>query len=436
MEFHQEVQRAAETILSLPKGTRVRIISHCDADGITSAAIAALALSRADYSFHISIKKTDPNLLEEIKGEENEMCLFCDIGSSHVHGMGNLQKVILCDHHVMNGDVPSNVVNLNARSYGIDGSTEISASGIVFFLALEMSEENADLSQLALCGAIGDKQEKNGFHGLNKKILEMAQEKGHMSISEESIFSEKRELMDTLEKSLEPYFTNFSGGGAIRFLQKIGIAPLKKMEELDEKEKEKFLSAVTVKLLEQGVEEIVLKKKRLHGTTYGDLYDMVSKLNACARRNEASVGIALCFKNEKARDIAREIQDIYREEIRYELRALEKEGGKEMSSFRYFHTKKPNLTGTLAGLALSYLPVFLPDKPVIGIAGVNEKAEISGRGTKKLVENGLDLAEALSKASQVVGGGGGGHPIAAGASIPTEKEKEFLEELDKCLKTE
>ena len=57
MEFRQELQRAAETILSLPKGTRVRIISHCDADGITSAAIAALALSRFGYGFHISIKK-------------------------------------------------------------------------------------------------------------------------------------------------------------------------------------------------------------------------------------------------------------------------------------------------------------------------------------------------------------------------------------------
>lgn len=434
MEFDYELQKAAEIILSLPKGSRIRIISHCDADGIASAAIAALALYRSDYEFHISIKKTSPNLLEDIKEEENDLFLFCDIGSSHVEQMKSLKgKVILCDHHVMDGNVPSNVINLNVRSYEIDGSEEASASSVVFFLALEIDKKNVDLSQLALCGVIGDKQDKNGFYGVNKKIIEIAKEKGFVTMQQGTIFSEKQELMDILEKSIEPYFTTFSGGGAIRFLQNIDIAPLKKLEELDEKERKKFFSALTVKLLEQGVEEIVWEKERIYGTTYGDLYDLTSKLNACARKDETSVGIALCLRDEKARDRAKEIQEIYREEIRYELKALEKEGGKEMSTFRYFHIKKPSLTGTLAGLALSYLPNFPQDKPVIGISIVNGKGEISARTTKKMVGNGLNLAEALMEAAKAVGGSGGGHPIAAGATIPAEKEKEFLEELDKCL---
>lgn len=435
MDFEQELRRAAESILSIPKGAKVRIISHCDADGIASAAIAALALYRNGYGFHISIKKTGPNLMEDIKEEENDLFLFCDIGSSHLDKMNDLKgKVILCDHHVMNGDIPPNVINLNVRSYGIDGSKEASASSVVFLLANEMDEKNADLSQLALCGIIGDKQEKNGFQGINKKIIEMAEKKGFINLKEETIFSEKQEIMDILEKSIEPYFTAFSGGGAIRFLQRIGITPLKKLKELDEEERKKLFSALTVKLLEQGVDEIKWKKKKIYGNTYGDLYDMTSKLNACARRDEASIGVSLCLRDEKARDRAMELQEIYREEIRYELRALEKEGGKEMSSFRYFHTKKPSLTGTLAGLALSYLPNFPQDKPVIGISIVNGKAEISARGTESLVENGIDLSNALEKASRTVGGEGGGHPIAAGASIPAEKEKEFLEELDRWLK--
>jgi len=433
MEFEHALQRAAEKILSMPKGSRIRIISHCDADGIASAAIAAMALYRNGYEFHISIKKTGQNLLESV--EENDLFLFCDIGSSHLEEMGRLKKdIILCDHHVMNGDIPKNVINLNVRSYGIDGSKEASASSAVFSLAMEMDKGNADLSQLAICGAIGDKQDKNGFHGINKKILDMAIEKGFVNVREEIIFSEKQEIMDILEKSIEPYFTSFSGGGAIRFLQNIGITPLKKLKELDEKERKKFFSALTIKLLEQGVEEMEWKKEKIYGNAYGDLYDLTSKLNACARKDEASIGIALCFKDEKARDRAVELQEIYREEIRYELRAIEKEGGKEMSSFTYFHTKKPSLTGTLAGLALSYLPNFPSNKPVIGISIVDGKAEISARATQNLVENGIDLAIALEKASSSVGGEGGGHPIAAGATIPAEKEKEFLEELDKCLR--
>jgi len=36
-------------------------------------------------------------------------------------------------------------------------------------------------------------------------------------------------------------------------------------------------------------------------------------------------------------------------------------------------------------------------------------------------------------ASRAVGGSGGGHPIAAGATIPPGKEDEFLKELDRVL---
>jgi nanoRNase/pAp phosphatase (c-di-AMP/oligoRNAs hydrolase) len=53
----------------------------------------------------------------------------------------------------------------------------------------------------------------------------------------------------------------------------------------------------------------------------------------------------------------------------------------------------------------------------------------SGRGTKDLIEEGLDLATAMSEAAAAVGGIGGGHNIAAGASIPEGREEDFLLEL-------
>jgi len=50
-----------------------------------------------------------------------------------------------------------------------------------------------------------------------------------------------------------------------------------------------------------------------------------------------------------------------------------------------------------------------------------------------MVENGINLGEAMRNAAQAIGGEGGGHPVAAGASIPKGKEEEFLKLLDELL---
>ncbi|HDH81867.1 MAG TPA: DHH family phosphoesterase, partial [Thermoplasmatales archaeon] len=108
MEFEQVAGHAAELIHSLPKGERIRIISHCDADGIASAAIMAISLARAGYRFHISIKKTGPGITDGIG--ENELAIFCDIGSTNLEELNNLKcRVILCDHHMIKGELTNGI---------------------------------------------------------------------------------------------------------------------------------------------------------------------------------------------------------------------------------------------------------------------------------------------------------------------------------------
>ncbi|MFQ6056104.1 MAG: DHH family phosphoesterase [Methanosarcinales archaeon] len=43
------------------------------------------------------------------------------------------------------------------------------------------------------------------------------------------------------------------------------------------------------------------------------------------------------------------------------------------------------------------------------------------------------MAEALNKSANKVGGAGGGHDIAAGATIPFGSKDEFIKELDKII---
>ncbi|KAA0004000.1 MAG: DHH family phosphoesterase [Thermoplasmata archaeon] len=431
MEFEQAAEHASELIYSLPEGENIRIISHCDADGIASAAIMAISLRRAGYNFHISIKKTGTKIADGIG--DARLAVFCDIGSTNLEELNNLNcRVILCDHHMIKGEL-TNGINMNARAYGMDGSSEICGATATLALSLAMDEKNIDMAQLAIAGAIGDKQDRGGFKGYNRKVLEDAVKKGYIEMKEETVFSQDMSMMDSLEECIEPYFSNFSGGGALKFLQDMGIDPFKKFSELGENERKKLLSALTLRLMEQGAENVSLIRISPHGKNYGSLYDLSSKLNACAREGEEGVGIAACLGDGGAMGKAGQLQSTYREKIRREMRELEKEKVKELSSISYFHTKNTALGGVLAGLAMMYLPNFSKEKAVISVSTGEKKVDISGRGTERLVKKGLDLSEGMYVAAAKVGGGGGGHPIAAGATIPPGREEEFLRELDSVI---
>jgi RecJ-like exonuclease len=49
------------------------------------------------------------------------------------------------------------------------------------------------------------------------------------------------------------------------------------------------------------------------------------------------------------------------------------------------------------------------------------------------VSQGLDLSVVMREASQAVGGDGGGHDVAAGATIPTGAEEAFIEHADRVV---
>jgi RecJ-like exonuclease len=76
------------------------------------------------------------------------------------------------------------------------------------------------------------------------------------------------------------------------------------------------------------------------------------------------------------------------------------------------------------------------DLPLLAFAQTDDgKAiKVSARATRELVARGLDLATALTKAAQKVSGIGGGHAIAAGATIPKGSEEDFLNETEKIIK--
>jgi RecJ-like exonuclease len=76
--------------------------------------------------------------------------------------------------------------------------------------------------------------------------------------------------------------------------------------------------------------------------------------------------------------------------------------------------------------------------PIIAFARSvdEENIKVSARATRELVLKGLDLSVAVRIASVKVGGSGGGHRIAAGATIPLGKESEFLDAIEALISSQ
>ena len=85
----------------------------------------------------------------------------------------------------------------------------------------------------------------------------------------------------------------------------------------------------------------------------------------------------------------------------------------------------------IGGIAANF--IFDKKKPLISLVKKDDEIHISARGNQYLVENGLDLGLAMKNASLKLNGHGGGHKIAAGATISIDKENDFLEIVNEII---
>ena len=88
----------------------VRLVSHNDADGLTSAGIMCRALMRKGIRFHTTIaSRLAQDTIDAIKSSvsDGDLVVFCDMGSSHAELIRQIENdVIVIDHHMPVGDSP------------------------------------------------------------------------------------------------------------------------------------------------------------------------------------------------------------------------------------------------------------------------------------------------------------------------------------------
>lgn len=158
--------------------------------------------------------------------------------------------------------------------------------------------------------------------------------------------------------------------------------------------------------------------------------DMVDLVNACGRMDHSGIGIALCLGDSAALQEAFKYRADYTNSLLFEMRAIEDGGFESRESIQIVRPHRSSLAGAVCGISMQYL--LDQSKPTIAISKVEGSAKVSSRGTLTLVSKGLDLAESMKACAEPLGGVGGGHKVAAGATVPLVREDDFLKSLDEA----
>lgn len=454
-KFNQSLQHAARQFSQLDRNEIIRIISHLDADGLSSAAILVQMLNRDNRRYSLStVHQLDEPVLKQLIHEPYNCIFFSDLGSGQFSMVKKYlagKKVFIFDHHQLdNESAAENIVHVNPNLVGVNGSKEVSGAGVAYLFAKTVNPENTALAHIAIMGAMGDMQESRGFEKLNSQILEDAKKAGTIKvITGLRVFgAHTKPLHKIIERSSEYPIPGVSGdeNTALMFIQQLGINPRnengwKKLIDLTDEEMQKLSTAIILRRLdEEKPEEILgpvyILKNEKKESPLRDVKEFATLLNACGRLGKASIGIGACMGNAKIKEQAIKVMDTYRREISNSL-AWYRTATKGIIRGRGYmiinaeDNVRPTLIGTLASIVSK--SGALPENTfILSMAQMlNGKTKVSFRVAGE--RHGMNLKEIISGIVEKVEGQAGGHHQAAGALIDTDREEEFIEAARRVL---
>lgn len=452
--FQELVNSAAQDFSKTSKNEIIRVVSHLDADGLSSAAVLIKALSSDNRKYSLStVHQLDEDEVRQLSFEPYACVFFTDIGSGQLslikkHLKG--KKVFILDHHQLEEtDGGSNIVHVNPHLAGVNGSREVSGSGVTYLFAKALNAANVNLAHIALLGAMGDMQENSGFEKLNAQILEDAKESGKMKvITGLRVFgAHTRPLHKVIERSSEHPIPGITGSesASLMFLQHLGINPRngegwKKLTDLTDEELQKLATAIIVRRLDQEKPEAILGpvyilQNEKKDSPLKDAKEFSSVLNACGRLGKASAGIGALLGHSGSKEQAIKTLRSYKRHIANALTWYKtaKKGiikGKGYIIINAEENIMPTIIGTLASM-LSKSGEIEEGSIILSMAQTDkDKTKVSIRisGNKD-----VNLKEIINKITITVNGMAGGHHQAAGALIDTARETEFIEAAKRIL---
>lgn len=431
--MQKSIEKIVNIFLEKSKDKKIRIVSHHDTDGITSAVILTKALERLDKNFSVKIiKGLEENIIKELP--KDELIIFLDLASSNLMNLSEFPDIFVIDHHEITTEVPGNVNLINPHLFHEEN---ISASGLTYLFARQINPENKDLANLAVVGMVGDMLDRD-LGKLNNKILEDAEVTVKKSIL---LYPSTRPINKTLEFS-SLFIPGVTGNskGCFEILREAGIERgengYKTLIELNEEESSKLLTAILLRRIQKDNTDII-------GNLYlikffnklEDARELSAMINACSRLGYSEVAMLLCMGSKTARKKAEEIYADYKQHIVSALNlvsTMQKIEGKGYVIINAGNEIKDTIIGTIASI-LSNSSMYEEGTIIVGMANSDDKIKVSARIAGR---NGRNVREVLEQVTSKIGGECGGHHMAAGCLILQNQEQQFLDYLIKALDIE
>lgn len=428
--------RCSEALEAITSMDNPLIIHHYDCDGISSGSIAAswFEANKKPYRL-LTVRKLDPGLIEQHKHEKS--IIFIDLGSGSPFVDELKHEVVIIDHHQMQAKCH---LQANPMLFGFDGGVELSAAGCAYFVFKTAID-------LGIVGAVGDIQYP--LRSLNRTMLDEAVRQGQAEVSIDlHLFGRNsRPLAQLLCFADDPYLPGLTGqeDACNSFLSDLGI-PLKEGDKwrtyssLSHAEKKRLVSAladllasrISVEAASRLTGEVYTLLNRPQNTELSDASEFSTLLNACGRNDQPALGVDVCLARGGAYEKARALLAEHRKNLREGI-AFASKNVQDLGKFLLIDARGV-IADSIIGVVAGMLYPGLRAKPVLALSlEQSGSIKLSTRGTRALVEQGLNLGKILSEACAAVGGVGGGHNIAAGATIPADKLDDFLREFEKRL---
>ena len=387
--FQDKLDAAASDVRE--SGIREAVVLHHDeADGLTSAALTKLALSRLGLETRlICLDKLYPEVVTDIESGRPRVIAYVDLGSGHVDWLikANTTRslILVLDHHDTSPTRDPMLHNLNPELFGFSGEKDASSATVAYLFCKAVDPELSSYAHLATTGSL---ELPGEIRGLNLIALKDSKDQG---------------------------LVRDSGKGDLK-IEARGI--------------------------------------NLTRTRASSLLNVLGSVGYYRNGPEMGIEACTTGFGEQTIKRAREFEEERKQANQKMLSTIKKDGLSQKKNIQSFHAYDTyrGMGGKVVGSFCSYLRyqrVVNPVKYLIGMMNVppdipgwgklsSGVVKVSGRAPQiltTLIEGGTKppLSKILPESCAKIGGFGDGHSVAASGVFPVGKEEMFLDEIDRLV---
>ena len=364
------------------------ILHHDEADGLTSAALAKLAMERMGMTTRlICLDKLYPEVIADVEKGPRRIVVCADLGSAHIGRLTQYNDraqnmLVILDHHDTLESNDPMVYNLNPELDGFSGELDASAATVAYFFAKFVDPRLSKFAHLAIVGADEIPDEPRG---LNMIVVRDALEQGLVKVSRNDY-----------------------------------------------------------KIQVQGLEYA--------RTRLSTILNVLGSVGYYRKGPEIGVDTCIKGLSEETIELAKKLEEERKEANKRMLAIISEKGLRKEKMLQWFHAEDnySGMSGKVVGSFCSYLSYqrqVEQTKYLVGMMNVSSEVpgwgklssslvKASGRAPKPvadMINKGKrpPLSRILSQACLTAGGFGDGHSVAASGVFPRGKESLFISEMDR-----